>query len=81
MEAAPLPLSQGLGFLICKEEVTFRGSVFPHIARGDVTTGELILGPGGAGPGLSPWEGVRRGRQAGLGVTSGRPRCTHSLAI
>lgn len=47
MEAAPLPLSRGLGFLICKEEVAFRGSMFPHIPGGDVTTGELFLGPVG----------------------------------
>lgn len=47
MEAAPLLLSQGLDFLICKEEVAFRGSVCPYIPGGDVTTGELFLGPGG----------------------------------
>ena len=30
-----------------KEEVAFRGSVFPHIPGGDVATGELFLGPEG----------------------------------
>lgn len=40
--AAPLPLSLGLGFLICKEEDAFGGSGHPPIPGGDVTMGAVL---------------------------------------
>lgn len=60
--SAPVP---GPRFPHLQEEVTFRGACSPISPEGTVTTGELILGPGGTGPGLSPWEGDEAGGKQG----------------